>query len=80
MPLLLFALPDMENERNNLEVGIPNLGDLILTHSMDGKVTGLKDFAPEDRPPVPIVFWSFRVMVGLGMLMVLMSLTALWSR
>lgn len=80
MPLLLFALPDMENERNNLEVGIPNLGSLILTHSMDGKVTGLKDFAPEDRPPVPIVFWSFRVMVGLGMLMVLMSLTALWLR
>jgi len=80
MPLLLFALPDMKDERNHLEVGIPNLGSLILTHSMDGQVTGLKDFAREDRPYVPIVFWSFRVMVGLGILMVLLSLTALWLR
>jgi cytochrome d ubiquinol oxidase subunit I len=47
---------------------------------MQGEVKGLKDFAKEDRPNVPIVFWSFRVMVGLGMLMVLLSLTALWLR
>lgn len=80
MPLLLFALPDMTNERNAMEIGVPNLGSMILTHSMEGQVTGLKDFAPEDRPNVPIVFWSFRVMVGLGMLMLLMSLTALWLR
>ena len=80
MPLLLFALPDMENERNSAEIGIPNLGSIILTHSLDGEVKGLKDFAKEDRPNVPIVFWSFRVMVGLGMLMVLLSLTALWLR
>ncbi|MEG0969156.1 MAG: cytochrome ubiquinol oxidase subunit I, partial [Pseudomonas sp.] len=80
MPLLLFAIPDMENERNTTELGIPYLGSLILTHSLDGQVTGLKDFAAEDRPNVPIVFWSFRVMVSLGMLMVLLSLTALWLR
>lgn len=80
MPLLLFALPDMENERNTAEIGIPNLGSLILTHSMEGEVAGLKDFAKEDRPNVPIVFWSFRVMVGLGTLMVLLSLAALWLR
>ncbi len=80
MPLLLFALPDMENEHNRMEVGIPSVGSLILTHSMDGKVTGLKDFAPEDRPNAMIVFWSFRIMVGLGMLMVMLSLIALWLR
>lgn len=80
MPLLLFAIPDMEKEANAAEIGIPYLGSLILTHTLDGKVTGLKDFAPEDRPNVPTVFWSFRIMVGLGMLMVLLSLTALWLR
>lgn len=80
MPLLLFAIPDMENERNHFEIGIPNLGSLILTHSLDGKVTGLKDFAPEDRPNVPIVFWSFRIMVGLGMLMILLAVTGLFLR
>ena len=80
MPLLLFALPNMETESNDFEVGIPNLGSLILTHSLEGQVTGLKDFAAEDRPNALIVFWSFRVMVGLGMLMVLLSLTALWLR
>lgn len=80
MPLLLFALPNMETESNDFEIGIPNLGSLILTHSLEGQVTGLKDFAAEDRPNALIVFWSFRVMVGLGMLMVLLSLTALWLR
>jgi len=80
MPLLLFATPDMQQEKNTTEFGIPYLGSLILTHSLDGEVTGLKDFSAEDRPNVAIVFWSFRVMVGLGMLMVLLSLTALWLR
>ena len=80
MPLLLFAIPDMEQEKNHFEIAIPNLGSIILTHTLEGKVTGLKEYAPEDRPNVPIVFWSFRVMVGMGMLMVLMSLTALYLR
>ena len=80
MPLLLFAIPNMDKEENLYEIGIPHLGSLILTHSLEGKVTGLKDFAPEDRPNATIVFWSFRVMVGLGMLMVLLSLVALWLR
>lgn len=80
MPLLLFAIPDMENELNKYEVGIPNLGSLILTHHLDGKVTGLKDFKPEDRPNALIVFWSFRVMVGLGLLMIALSLVALFLR
>ncbi|MFU8925037.1 cytochrome ubiquinol oxidase subunit I [Acinetobacter puyangensis] len=80
MPLLLFAIPDMENEYNKYEVAIPNLGSIILKHSLDGTVTGLKDFAPEDRPNATIVFWSFRVMVGLGILMVTLSLIGLWLR
>lgn len=80
MPLLLFALPDMDNARNHFEIGIPNLGSLVLTHQLEGEITGLKDFPAEDRPNVPIVFWSFRVMVGLGLLMLTMSLIALWLR
>ena len=61
-------------------MGVPYLGSLILTHSLDGQVTGLKEFAPEDRPNSTIIFWSFRVMVGLGVLMVTLSLIALWLR
>lgn len=80
MPLLLFAIPDMQAEKNKFEVGIPHLGSLVLTHSLDGTVKGLKDFPAEDRPNATIVFWSFRVMVGLGMLMVGLSLLALWLR
>ena len=78
VPLLLFALPDQEAEANRLEVGIPYLGSLILTHSLEGEVPGLKDFAPADRPPVAIVFWSFRLMVGLGLLMLFLGLYGVW--
>ncbi|MCH7335058.1 cytochrome ubiquinol oxidase subunit I [Acinetobacter sp. NIPH 2699] len=80
MPLYLFGLPDMQEERTKYAIAIPNLGSLILTHSMDGTVTGLKDFAPEDRPNSTIVFWSFRIMVGLGMLMLLMAFASVWLR
>jgi cytochrome d ubiquinol oxidase subunit I len=80
MPLYLFGIPDMEAEETKYAIGIPNLGSLILTHSMDGEVQGLKDFAPEDRPNSLVVFWSFRIMVGLGMLMLLMALAGLILR
>ncbi|MEQ1453096.1 cytochrome ubiquinol oxidase subunit I [Acinetobacter seifertii] len=80
MPLYLFGIPDMQEERTKYAVSIPNLGSLILTHSKDGSVKGLKDFAPEDRPNSTVVFWSFRIMVGLGMLMLLLALTGLWLR
>lgn len=72
-PLILFAIPDSGREMNHLEVAIPRLGSLILTHSLDGEVTGLKSVPPEDRPPVAIVFWSFRVMVGLGILFIIVA-------
>ncbi|MGR0305151.1 cytochrome ubiquinol oxidase subunit I [Acinetobacter beijerinckii] len=80
MPLYLFGIPDMQEERTKYAIAIPNLGSLILTHSMEGTVKGLKDFAPEDRPNSTIVFWSFRIMVGLGMLMLLLAAMGLWLR
>ncbi|MDM1020387.1 cytochrome ubiquinol oxidase subunit I [Acinetobacter sp. VNK23] len=80
MPLYLFGIPDMQEERTKYAIAIPNLGSLILTHSMDGTVKGLKDFAPEDRPNSTVVFWSFRIMVGLGMLMLLLAITGVWLR
>lgn len=74
--LRLFALPDSKNETNRYEIKIPYLTSLILTHHYKGEVQGLKSFKKEDRPPVTLVFWSFRVMVGLGLLMILLSLTS----
>jgi cytochrome d ubiquinol oxidase subunit I len=67
--LLLFAIPNSELEQNTHQIGIPKLASIILTHDKDGEVKGLKHWSKEDRPPVSIVFWSFRVMVGIGFLM-----------
>ncbi|NMT63657.1 cytochrome ubiquinol oxidase subunit I [Marinobacter orientalis] len=80
VPLLLFAIPDQENQTNHFEVGIPSLASLILTHEWDGEVPGLNEAAVEQQPPVAIVFWSFRVMVGLGMLMILFAFAGLTLR
>ena len=80
VPLLLFAIPDDEARENRFEIGIPNLASIILKHSPDGVVPGLNDFVTEDgevlHPRVAPVFWSFRVMVGTGMLMLLVSWAA----
>ena len=75
-PLLLFALPDEESESNKMEVKIPKLASLLLTHKWDGEIKGLKEWSKEDRPPVSIVFWSFRVMVGLGALMLILGIAS----
>ncbi len=80
VPLLLFGLPDMEREETRYKVAIPHLGSLILTHSWDGQIPALKDFAREDRPNSTIVFWSFRLMVGLGLLMILLGVLSVWLR
>ncbi len=69
--LRLFALPNEEKEANDYEVKIPNLASIILKHDSNGEIKGLKEWAPDDRPPVFIVFWSFRVMVALGILMLI---------
>jgi cytochrome d ubiquinol oxidase subunit I len=78
MPLLLFALPDERAERNRYEVGIPVLGSVILTHERDGVVQGLKDWKPDDRPPVAIPFFSFRIMVGIGVAMLALVVCSWW--
>ena len=77
-PLVLFALPNSRTERNDYELAIPKLGSLIITHSIDGEVRGLKEVAPAERPPVFIVFWAFRVMVGIGFLSLIVPYWGLW--
>ncbi|EKZ9000302.1 cytochrome ubiquinol oxidase subunit I [Vibrio fluvialis] len=79
-PLILFGIPDMDAEKTRFNLEVPYLGSLILTHSLEKQIPALKSFAKEDRPNSTIVFWSFRVMAGLGMLMILSALTALWLR
>ncbi|CCG86555.1 cytochrome ubiquinol oxidase subunit I [Erwinia piriflorinigrans] len=79
-PLILFGIPDMQEERTKYALEIPYLGSLILTHSLDKQVPALKSFPPEDRPNSTVVFWSFRVMVALGMLMILVGVLSLWMR
>ena len=80
VPLILFGWPDMEAEETRYKVEIPRLGGLILTHSLDGQYPGLSEFAKEDRPNATVVFWSFRIMVGLGMLMLLLGVWSGWLR
>ena len=79
-PLILFGWPDMEAEKTRFAVEIPYLGSLILTHSLDKQVPALKSFPKEDRPNSTIIFWSFRVMAGLGMLMIFVGLWSVWLR
>lgn len=67
-PFVLFAIPDEENRQNRFALEIPNLASLILTHELDGELQGLDDFVGE-HPPVAPVFFSFRIMVGVGLLM-----------
>ncbi|PHS62667.1 MAG: cytochrome ubiquinol oxidase subunit I [Thalassobium sp.] len=80
VPLVLFAWPNMEKEQNDFAIEIPNLASLILTHSMDGAIPPLTSVAPQDRPNVPVVFFSFRIMVALGLLMIVLALAALILR
>lgn len=82
VPLILFAIPDEAARENRMEIAIPNVASLILTHSLDGVVPGLNDFVAEDgrveHPPVAPVFYAFRVMVGLGFAMLALSWSAVW--
>jgi cytochrome d ubiquinol oxidase subunit I len=78
VPASLFAIPDQKAEKNHFEIAIPALGSLYLTHSVDGVVKGLKEWAPEDRPPVAIVYFAFRIMVGIGLLMLFTTYLGLW--
>lgn len=78
-PLVLFALPDQQGERNDYELAVPRLGGLILKHEWDGTIQPLAAVPPEERPPVAPVFFAFRVMVGLGVLMLVLALASLWA-
>lgn len=82
VPLVLFALPDEEERENDFEIAIPNGASLILKHHAGGVVPGLDDFVAEDgtvnHPPVAPLFFAFRIMVGIGILMLLVSWTAAW--
>ena len=74
--LRLFGWPDQQQEETKYAIEIPKLSSLILTHSLNGEVKGLKEWPKEDRPPVVWVFWSFRLMVGVGVLMILTGIMA----
>ncbi len=82
VPLVLFAWPNEQAERNDYEIAIPRLGSLILTHSLDGEIPPLTSVPRDERPPVKPVFFAFRVMVGLGIAMLLLAMTSLlqWRR
>jgi cytochrome d ubiquinol oxidase subunit I len=79
-PLILFGVPDDKAEHIRYAVQIPKLGSLILAHDLNAEVKGLKEWPREDRPPVPPVFFSFRIMVGLGFLMLIVGVWSLLQR
>ncbi len=81
-PFAVIALPDMKEERNLFELSIPNGLSLLVTHSLEGRVPGLKEVPREDRPNVVILFWSFRLMVGIGFILfgIMVWAAVLWRR
>jgi len=80
VPLTLFAIPSDKAERNYFAIEVPWVGSLILTHDLDGQVKGLKDFPADQRPPVAIPFFAFRIMVGCAGLMLGLVLLGGWLR
>ena len=71
VPAVLFAIPDQATQSNTYEIAIPKLASFYLTHDWNGEIKGIKDFA--EHPPVGPVFWAFRIMVGVGLLMLAVS-------
>jgi cytochrome bd ubiquinol oxidase subunit I len=76
-PLLLFAVPDDKARTNHLEIKLPKMASLILTHELDGEIKGLNDFVDKHPPPLPL-FFAFRIMVGVGVLMLATSWVGWW--
>jgi cytochrome d ubiquinol oxidase subunit I len=79
-PEILFGIPNMKEQRTDYEIAMPYLGSLILTHSLDGEVLGLKHWPRADQPYSPLIFFTFRIMVSLGFLMAGIGLISLWLR
>ncbi|OYU45541.1 MAG: cytochrome ubiquinol oxidase subunit I [Burkholderiales bacterium PBB4] len=77
-PAVMFALPDQATQSNKFEVAIPKLASFYLTHDWNGEIKGIKEFG-DKHPPVAPVFWAFRVMVGVGLLMLGVSWLAVWQ-
>ncbi|WP_293770731.1 cytochrome ubiquinol oxidase subunit I [uncultured Pantoea sp.] len=75
-PLRLFAIPDQQAQRNHLELSLPDLGSLYLRHNLSGHINSLSDFPADAIPPVLPVFFAFRLMVGLGVLILLTTIAA----
>jgi cytochrome d ubiquinol oxidase subunit I len=80
LPMILFGIPDMQEERTKFAIEVPRLGSLILTHSWNGQIKGMKEFPRDERPNSLILFFSFRVMVGLGLAMIALGLWSWWLR
>jgi cytochrome bd ubiquinol oxidase subunit I len=79
-PYYWFIIPDQTNQRNRFEMGIPYLGSIWLTHSLHGRVEGLKNTPPDRQPIMGVVFYAFRIMYGLAILMFTMGVVSLWLR
>jgi cytochrome bd ubiquinol oxidase subunit I len=79
-PLVLFGIPNDAEQRMEHAIEIPRLSSLILEHDLNAPLAGLDTVAPEDRPPVKVVFWTFRVMVGLGFLMLILGACSVLAR
>jgi len=79
-PLILFGLPDEAAAKVKYAIEIPKMGSLILKHTPNAPLAGLDTVPRENWPPVPITFWSFRIMVGMGFLMLALGLFSLWTR
>jgi len=79
-PFILIGWPDMAAEETRWKVEIPHLGSFILTHDWQGEVKGLSDWPAEDRPNATVLFWTFRIMVAVGLAMIGLGLLSLWLR
>ena len=79
-PLYLFGIPNDREQRLDYAIGIPKLGSVILQHRPDAPIAGLDTIPDDEQPPVAIVFWSFRIMVAMGLLMFALGLASLWAR
>lgn len=79
-PLYLFGIPNDEEQRLDYAIGIPKLSSLILRHDWNAPLDGLDTIPDDEQPPVVLVFWSFRIMVALGLAMAAIGIWSLWAR
>ena len=78
--LVLFGIPDDKNRKMDYSIEIPYLGSIIVTHSLDGEILGMKTWPSNEVPPMALPFFAFRIMVGLGVMMFILGMWSLWLR